>query len=91
MVNPYKYEVDKELFDRRTLTQLQHKLRVALKCYTVVDFKMVDNEQNPNSFEFKITYRKSKIQFGEDKLHHGSFVKEDIGNSKYLVTIYVYD
>jgi hypothetical protein len=91
MVKPYIYQVEKEVFDRRTLTQLQHKLRVALKCYTIVDFKMVDNEEKPNYFEFKITYRKNKIQFGEDKLHHGSFSKEDAGESKYLITIYVYD
>lgn len=91
MINPYKYEVEQEVFDRRTLTQLQHKLRVALKCYTVVDFKMVENHEKQNYFEFKITYRKNKIQFGEDKFHHGSFTKEDIGNSKYLITIYVYD
>lgn len=91
MINPYKYEVEQEVFDRRTLTQLQHKLRVALKCYTVVDFKMIENPERPNYFEFKITYRKNKIQFGEDKFHHGSFSKEDIGNSKYLITIYVYD
>lgn len=91
MVNPYKYEIEKDVFDRRTLTQLQHKLRVALKCYTVTDFRMTENEQTPNYFEFKITYRKNKIQFGEDKIHHGSFTKEEIGNSKYLITIYVYD
>lgn len=91
MISPYTYEVEQDLFDRRTLTQLQHKLRVALKCYTIVDFKMVENQDTPDYFEFKITYRKNKIQFGENKLHHGSFTKEDIGNSKYLVTIYVYD
>lgn len=91
MVNPYKYEIEKDVFDRRTLTQLQHKLRVALKCYTVTDFKMTENNQAENHFEFKITYRKNKIQFGEDKLHHGYFTKEDFGNSKYLITIYVYD
>lgn len=91
MIQPYLYEVEKDVFDRRTLTQLQHKLRVALKCYTIVDFKMVDNEQVPNFFQFKITYRKNKIQFGEDKLHHGSYSKEDSGNSKYIITINVYD
>lgn len=91
MITPYKYEVEKGLFDRRILTQLQHKLRVALKCYTVVEFKMVENPETPNYFQFKITYRKNKIQFGENKIHHGSFSKEDIDESKYLVTINVYD
>lgn len=91
MIKPYQYEVEKSLFDRRAPSQMQHKLRVALKCYTVVAFRMIENPEIPNYFEFKITYRKNKIQFGEDKLHHGSYVKEDIGNSKYLVTINVYD
>lgn len=91
MTQPYKYEVEQDVFDRRTLTQLQHKLRVALKCYTIVDFKMVENNEILNYFEFKITYRKNKIQFGENKLHHGSYVKENIDDSKYLITINVYD
>lgn len=91
MIKPYEYIEDKEIFDRRTLTQLQHKLRVALKCYTITNFKMVEFNNFANSFEFKITYRKNKIQFGEDKFHHGSYIKEDLGNSKYKITIYVYD
>lgn len=91
MIQPYKYEVEQDVFDRRILTQLQHKLRVALKCYTVVDFKMIENHTTPNYFEFKITYRKNKIQFGENKVHHGSYTKEDIGDSKYLITVHVYD
>lgn len=91
MIKPYQYEVEKSLFDRRAITQMQHKLRVALKCYTVVDFKMVDNPEVPNFFEFKITYRKNKIQFGENKLHHGSYSKEELDDSKYLITINVYD
>jgi hypothetical protein len=91
MIKPYEYVVEQGLFDRRTLTQLQHKLRVALKCYTVIDFKMVESQEYANHFEFKITYRKNKIQFGEDKFHHGSYIKEDIGNSNYKITIYVYD
>lgn len=91
MIKPYQYEVDKSLFEKRVLTQMQHKLRVALKCYTVVDFKMVDNPEIPNYFEFKITYRKNKIQFGENKLHHGSYSKEELDDSRYLITIHVYD
>jgi hypothetical protein len=91
MIKPYEYIVEKEVFDRRTLTQLQHKLRVALKCYTITNFKMSDQNESPNNFEFKITYRKNKIQFGEDKYHHGSYSKEDIGDLKYKITIYVYD
>lgn len=91
MIKPYEYIVEKELFDRRTLTQLQHKLRVALKCYTIQEFKMVNNQEHSDYFEFKITYRKNKIQFGEDKFHHGSFTKEQIDELKYKITIYVYD
>lgn len=91
MIKPYEYIVEKDLFDRRILTQLQHKLRVALKCYTIKDFKMSNDIDQPNNFDFKITYRKNKIQFGEDKIHHGSYTKEDLGDNKYKITIYVYD
>lgn len=91
MIKPYEYIVDKEIFNRRTLTQLQHKLRVALKCYTIKDFKLKEIEGIDNGFEFKITYRKNKIQFGEDKLHNGSYTKHDVNENKYKIIIYVYD
>jgi hypothetical protein len=52
---------------------------------------MIPNEQIENYFEFKITYRKHKIQFGEDKIHSGSFVKESIDEENYLITINVYN
>lgn len=91
MIKPYEYNVKKELFDRRILTQLQHKLRVALKCYTIKDFKMIDLPGTENGFEFKITYRKNKIQFGEDKIHHGSYIKQDLNGLDYKITIKVYD
>ena len=66
MIKPYEYIVEQKLFDRRTLTQLQHKLRVTLKCYTIIEFKMVESHEYANYFEFKITYRKNKVQFGEN-------------------------
>lgn len=91
MIKPYEYFVEKELFDRRTLTQLQHKLRVVLKCYTIQQFKLIDYGDVSNGFQFKMTYRKNKIQFGENKIHHGSYTKEDLGDSNYKITIYVYD
>ena len=90
-MKPYSYKVSKSIFDKRTLTQLQHKLRVALKCYTVTNFKMVPNNQIENYFEFKITYRKNKIQFGEDKIHSGFFSKEFIDEDNYLITIKIYN
>lgn len=89
-MRPYSYKVNKQIFDKRISTQLQHKLRVALKCYTITNFKFVPNEQFENYFEFKITYRKNKIQFGEDKIHSGSYEKEVIDDNNYMITINVY-
>ena len=89
-MKPYCYKVNKKIFDKRTLTQLQHKLRVALKCYTIKNFKLIHNEQIDNYFEFKTTYRKNKIQFGEDKFYYGSYTKEPIDENNYLITINVY-
>ncbi len=91
MIKPYVYQVEKKIFDRRTRTQLQHKLRVALKCYTITSFEIIPHESIINYFEFKISYRKNRIQFSEDKIHHGSFTKEEFDELKYTVTIYVYD
>jgi len=49
-----EFIIEKKLFLRRKLTILQHKLRVVMKCYTVVNFQLDDNE---NKFSFQKSYR----------------------------------
>ena len=44
------FKIKQKVFRRRKLSTLQHKLRVLMKCYTVVDF---DCDEENNSFSFK--------------------------------------
>mgnify|MGYP003392277791 FL=1 len=87
----YQYIIEKDKFDKRLLSELQHKIRVPLKCYTVSEFKL--NEDN--SFEFKKTNRKmiggNKITITDKKVHHGSFLKEELSDTIYRITLTFYD
>lgn len=87
----YYFLINKTTFDRRELTELQHRIRVPLKCYTVTGFKLNEN----NSFEFKKSNRKMimgrHILITDDKLHHGSYTKEDIDPNNYKITVVFHD
>jgi len=91
MAFSYQYLIDKNKFDKRILSELQHKIRVPLKCYTVSEFKLNDD----NTFEFKKTNRKmiygTNRVITDKKLHHGSFTKEDVSDKQYRITLTFYD
>lgn len=87
----YFYVIEKKLFDNRKLSELQHRIRVPLKCYTVTDFKL--NEDN--TFEFKKTNRvmRSGVKrlIVDSKIHHGAYLAEDLSDKQYRVTLTFYD
>ncbi len=90
MAIEYHYFSEKTKFDRRTLTELQHKLRVVLKCYTVTDFALDEN----NHFVFRKKYRhyKSKIIVNDTKWHRGEYRKEETAVvGKYKITILIHE
>lgn len=82
-----EFIIEKKLFLRRKLTILQHKLRVVMKCYTVVNFQLDDNE---NKFSFQKSYRISKIRIDDENVNTGGYSVEDIPTTdKVLLKIYV--
>lgn len=87
----YQFTIAKKKFDHRTLTELQHKIRVPLKCYTITEFKMNDDQ----TFSFKKTVRKlisgNKITIIDKAVHHGSYAKEDFNEENYRITVTFYD
>jgi hypothetical protein len=87
----YNYVIEKDKFDNRLLSELQHRIRVPLKCYTVTEFKLKED----NSFEFKKTNRKmfggNKITINDKNLHHGSYLKEELSETLYRITLTFYD
>ena len=69
------FTINKRVFKRRKLSTLQHKLRVLMKCYTIVDFDLDDETQE---FTFKKTHRINGLQMPDPKEHSGRFEIEDI-------------
>ena len=91
MAFTHQFKIEKEKFHRRILSELQHKIRVPLKCYTLQGFKL--NEDN--TFTFKKTVQKliagNKMTIVDPVLHHGSYQKETLNEDTYVVTITFYD
>lgn len=87
----YQYIIKKDLFDKRILSELQHRIRVPLKCYSVSEFKL--NEDN--TFQFKKSIMKriygNKMTVQDKKLHHGSYAKAEISDDSYSITLTFYD
>jgi len=82
-----EFIIEKKLFLRRKLTILQHKLRVVMKCYTVVNFQLDDNE---NKFSFQKSYRISKVRIDDENINTGGYSIEEIPTTdKVLLKIYV--
>lgn len=82
-----EFIIEKKLFLRRKLTILQHKLRVVMKCYTVVNFELDDNE---NKFSFQKSYRINKVRIDDSNINTGGYSIEDIPTTdKVVLKIYV--
>ena len=82
-----EFIIEKKIFLRRKLTILQHKLRVVMKCYTVVNFQLDDNE---NKFSFQKSYRISKVRIDDENVNTGGYSIEEIPTTdKILLKIYV--
>lgn len=82
-----EFIIEKKLFLRRKLTILQHKLRVVMKCYTIVNFQLDDNE---NKFSFQKSYRINKVRIDDSNVNTGGYSIEEIPTTdKVLLKIYV--
>lgn len=87
----YDFVVDKKRLSKRIKSDLQHKLRVALKCYTILNFILGEDR----SFTFNAKYRhySSKITYvikekdGSYKLYKGSYETQELDGDKIRVTI----
>jgi hypothetical protein len=73
-----EFKINLKTFRRRKLTLLQHKLRVVMKCYTVNNFVLNDQD---NTFSFQKSFKKSGIQINDDTVNTGNFEVTDILNS----------
>ena len=81
-----EFILDSNRFQSRTLTTLQHKLRVVLKCYTVTDFQL---DEGDNSFTFKKSYMIRGVRMNDPKEYAGHYIYQEIEEGKCKVLINV--
>lgn len=67
------FNISERKAERRLSSTLQHKLRVVMKCYTVTNFNL--NEEN-YTFSFNKTNRIRGIILRDSKDYSGSFLLE---------------
>lgn len=81
-----EFIIDEKVFLKRKLTILQHKLRVVMKCYTVINFKIDEND----NFSFQKSYRVNKIRIDDPTINSGKYSAEKIPTTdKVLLKILV--
>jgi hypothetical protein len=82
------FEISTRDAEKRLSSTIQHKLRVVLKCYTITNFFL---NQEQNSFSFNKTNRIRGIVIKDKNLYQGSFIleksKELIEGSEYKLII----
>lgn len=80
-----EFIIDSKRFDRRTLTEIQHKLRTLLKCYTVTDFKITDG----GNFKFKKSHMIRGARLDDPKEYKGFYAIENYDEGKYKLSLTV--
>ena len=70
-----EFVIDKKTFLKRRMTIIQHKLRVVMKCYTIVNFKL---EESENKYTFQKSYRINKIRIDDPTINSGIYSIEEI-------------
>ena len=69
------FKLNKRKFRKRKLTILQHKLRVVMKCYTILDFDLDDEKQ---TFKFKKSHKINGLRMDDPKEYLGRFEIEEL-------------
>jgi len=69
------FKINARTFKKRKLSTLQHKLRVIMKCYTIVGFELDDDTQ---TFTFKKTHKINGLKMDDPKEHSGRFEIEEL-------------
>jgi hypothetical protein len=69
------FVINKKVFRKRKLSTIQHKLRVLMKCYTIVGFDIDDESQ---TFTFKKTHKINGLKMDDPRDYSGRFEVEDL-------------
>jgi len=63
------FKFDKIDFYKKKLTKLQHSLKTFVKCYTIRDFELKEN----NHFVYKKSYKVQSVKIDDEKEYSGKF------------------
>lgn len=77
--------INSSVFKRKKLTILQHKLRVVMKCYTITNFIL--NEDN--TYSFQKTFKKFGVKITDKNINTGSFLTSDVDELEILLKLNV--
>jgi hypothetical protein len=82
-----EYNFEEVTLRRRLLTILQHKLRRILKCYTIVNFQL--NEDN--TFSFSKSYKRYGVRINDSTVNTGKLEirKKNDDDENVILKIYV--
>jgi len=69
------FKIKNRIFRRRKSSTIQHKLRVLMKCYTVFNFDLDDDNQ---SFTFNKTHKINGLKMNDPKEYAGRFEESDV-------------
>lgn len=78
--------IKRKAFRRRKLSTIRHKLRVLMKCYTIVNFKIDEDEE---TFTFMKTHRINGVRLEDPKQYSGRYEVEDVDNDTINLRLYV--
>lgn len=79
------FTIKRKDFRRKKLTILQHKLKSVMRCYTITNFILEED----NSFFFKKTHKINGIKMIDPKEHEGRIVISDIDDDTISLRIIV--
>jgi hypothetical protein len=65
-------------YQKRLISEIQHKLRVLLCCYTIKNFQLLEN----NHFTFNKSYRLRGVRFDDENMYRGRFDIDEVNNDK---------
>ncbi len=74
------FQISKREAENRLSSTLQHKLRVVMKCYTITNFLINENEC---TFSFNKTNRIRGIVVKDKKTYSGSYILLENENPQY--------
>ena len=80
-----EYIITEKKVQRRLSSEIQQKLKVVMKCYTIRNFILLDG----NGFSFQMSYMINKKRLDSDKHMNGFYQLENLENGTYKIRITV--